>query len=165
MEKATKTLPWHDYFMCHAMLAAWRSSDPSTSVGCVIVKDKRIVGMGYNGYPRGVDPDDFTWNRDPKAPFLESKYSYVVHSEVNAVLNTPRDDCRGATAYMTLFPCNHCAGIMISAGIKDIVYFDDKYHDMDFSKAARKLLRAANVPFTQYDGIIGKLWIERMKDK
>lgn len=161
-ERSTTRLPWHDYFLAHALLGAFRSPDPSTQVGCVLVKNKQIVGMGYNGYPKGVEP--FTWNRDPKAPMLESKYTYVVHSEVNAVLNTSREDCKGATAYMTLFPCNHCAGIMISAGIKDIVYFDDKYHDMDFSKAARKLLRAAKVPFQQYEGIIDKLWIERRKE-
>lgn len=162
LPEAVTRLPWHDYFMSHAMMAAFRSPDPSTQVGCVLAKDKRIVGMGYNGFPRGVEP--FTWDRDPETPFVNSKYTYVIHAEVNAVLNTSRDDCRGATAYMTLFPCNVCAGVMISAGIKDIVYFDDKYHDMDFSKAARILLRAANVPFTQYEGIIDKLWIERRKD-
>ena len=82
-------------------------------------------------------------------------------TQVNAVINTSREDVVGSTGYMTLFPCNICAGIMISAGVKKIVYFDDKYHDMDFSKAARKLLRAASVPFTQYDGVIDKLWVER----
>ena len=107
--EAITRLPWHDYWMSHALLAAFRSPDPSTQVGCILVKDQRMVGMGYNGYPRGVEP--FTWERDPKAPFV-----------------------------------------------------DDKYHDMDFSKAARKLLRAANVPFTQYDGLIEKLWIERRMD-
>ncbi len=162
LKEAVTRLPWHDYFMSHAMLAAFRSPDPNTQVGCVLAKDKRIVGMGYNGFPRGVEP--FTWERDPDTPFVDSKYTYVIHAEVNAVLNTSRDDCRGATAYMTLFPCNVCAGVMISAGIKDIVYFDDKYHDMDFSKAARKVLRAADVPFTQYDGIIDKLWVERRNE-
>lgn len=154
-------LEWPDYFMAHALLAAFRSPDPSTQVGCVLVKNNRIKGEGYNGYPIGVEP--FTWERDPKADFMDSKYTYVVHSEVNAVINTSREDCVGATAYMTLFPCNICAGIMISVGVKEIIYFDDKYHDMDFSKASRKLLRAANVPFKQYDGVIDKLWIERIK--
>lgn len=163
VNSAITRLPWHDFFMAHALLAAFRSPDPSTQVGCVIVKDHRVKSEGYNGYPVGVEP--FTWERDPNADFLESKYSYVVHAEVNAVLNGNREDLMGATAYMTLFPCNVCAGIMISAGIKDIVYFDDKYHDMAFSKAARKLLRAASVPFTQYEGIIDKLWIERRRDE
>jgi len=162
MREAITRLPWHDYWMALAMLGSFRSPDPSTQVGCVLVKDQQMAGMGYNGYPRGVEP--FTWERDPKADFMDSKYTYVVHSEVNAVLNTSREDAKGSTAYMTLFPCNVCAGIMISAGIKDIVYFDDKYHDVPFSKAARKLLRAANVPFTQYEGIIDKLWIERRRD-
>jgi len=161
--EATTRLPWNDYFMAHALLAAFRSPDPSTQVGCVIVKEHRIKSEGYNGYPVGVEP--FTWNRDPDAKFIDSKYSYVVHAEVNAVVNADREDLKGATAYMTLFPCNHCAGIMISAGIKSIVYFDDKYHDMDFSKAARKLLRAVNVPFIQYDGIIDKLWIEKRREE
>lgn len=161
--EAFKRLEWHDYFMAHAMLAAFRSPDPSTQVGCVLVKENRIVGMGYNGYPRGVEP--FTWERDPSAPFLESKYNYVVHSEVNAVINTSREDVVGSTGYMTLFPCNICAGIMISAGVKDIVFFDDKYHDMDFSRAARKLLRAAKVPFNQYEGEINTLWIEKQRGK
>lgn len=158
MGNVIKRLKWEDYFMAMAMMAAFRSPDPSTQVGCVIVKDKRIVGMGYNGFPRGVEP--FTWDRETK-DFLESKYSYVVHSEVNAVINTSREDCIGATAYMTLFPCNVCAGIMISAGIKKIIFCDDKYHDVDFSKAARKLLRAAKVPFKYYSGSIDKLWIEK----
>lgn len=158
-----KRLNWEDYFMAHAMLAAMRSPDPSTQVGCVIVKENRIVGEGYNGYPRGVDP--LTWNRDPAAPFLDSKYNYVVHSEVNAVINTEREDLKGSTAYMTLFPCNVCAGVMISAGIKKIVFSDDKYHDMDFSKAARKLLREAKVPFEYYSGTIDKLWIEKKPEE
>jgi len=163
IKEAFKRLKWEDYFMAHAMLAAFRSPDPSTQVGCVIVKKNRIAGMGYNGYPRGVEP--FTWERDPSASFLQSKYTYVVHSEVNAVINTPREDVVGSTAYMTLFPCNVCAGIMISAGVKEIVYFDDKYHDMEFSQAARKLLRAATVPFTQYKGDIASLWVGRKGDK
>lgn len=161
MNDVIKRLDWPDYFMGHAMLAAFRSPDPNTQVGCVIVKNKRIVGMGYNGYPIGVEP--FTWNRDPNADFMDSKYNFVVHSEVNAVLNTSREDAMGSTAYMTLFPCNHCAGIMISAGVKEIIYLDDKYHDVDFSKAARKLLRAAKVLFKQYDGALDKLWIEKRK--
>jgi dCMP deaminase len=159
MNEAINRLPWKDYFMAHAILAAFRSPDPSTQVGCVIVKNNRIVGMGYNGYPRGVEP--ITWERDPNAEFLKSKYTYVVHSEVNAVINTPREDCMGATAYMTLFPCNHCAGIMISAGIKNIVYFDDKYHDMPFSQAARILLISAGIQYEKYDGVIDKIWIEK----
>jgi len=163
IKEAFKRLEWSDYFMAHAMLAAFRSPDPSTQVGCVLTKGQRIVGMGYNGYPRGVEP--FTWERDPSAPFLQSKYTYVVHSEVNAVINTPREDVVGSVAYMTLFPCNHCAGIMISAGVKEIVYFDDKYHDMEFSQAARKLLRAAHIPFTQYDGDIASLWVGRKGEK
>jgi len=156
-----KRLKWKDYFMAHAMLAAFRSPDPSTQVGCVLVKENRIKGEGYNGYPAGVEP--FTWERSPKADFMDSKYTFVVHSEVNAVLNTSREDAMGSIAYMTLFPCNVCAGIMISAGVKEIIYFDDKYHEMPFSKAARKLLRAARVPFRQYDGSIDRLWIERNK--
>jgi dCMP deaminase len=163
VKEAFKRLEWVDYFMAHAMLAAFRSPDPSTQVGCVIVKENRIAGMGYNGYPRGVEP--FTWERSPSAPFLESKYTYVVHSEVNAVINTPREDVVGSTAYMTLFPCNVCAGIMISAGVKEVVYFDDKYHDMDFSRAARKLLLEAEVPFTQYKGDIASLWVGRKGGK
>lgn len=159
IKESFKRLEWHDYFMAHAMLAAFRSPDPSTQVGCVLVKGNRIVGMGYNGYPRGVEP--FTWERDPSATFLESKYTYVVHSEVNAVINTPREDVVGSTAYMTLFPCNICAGVMISAGVRGVVFFDDKYHDADFSKAARKLLRAAGVPFNQYEGVVNSLWIQK----
>jgi dCMP deaminase len=152
-------LNWNDYFMSHAILAAMRSDDPSTQVGCVLVKQKAMKGMGYNGYPKGVEP--FTWERDPKADFMESKYTYIVHSEVNAVINTSREDCFGAKAYVTLFPCNVCAGIMISVGIREIIYLDDKYHDMPFSKAARMLFRAARVPFRQYDGSIEKLWVEK----
>lgn len=148
IEKDFERLPWYDYFMSHAILASFRSPDPSTQVGCVLEKNNRIVGTGYNGYPRGVEP--FTWERDLKAPFVDQKYSYVVHAEVNAVINAERADVVGSTAYMTLFPCNVCANIMISSGVERIVYLDDKYHDMDFSKAARRILDAAKIPYKQY---------------
>ena len=161
MGEAINRLPWKDYFMGLAMMAAFRSPDPSTQVGCVLAKENKVAGTGYNGYPKGVDP--FTWERSLDAPFVDQKYSYVVHAEVNAVINAERADVVGSVAYMTLFPCNVCANIMISAGVKEVIYFDDKYHDMDFSKAARRILRAAKVPFRQYDGVIKKLWVEKIR--
>ncbi len=143
MKRVDGVISWDDYFMGVAHLSALRSKDPSTRVGAVIVdQDKKIVGIGYNGFPIGVSDDDFPWERD--GSFLDTKYAYVVHAELNAILNAPRE-VKGCTLYVSLFPCNECAKAIIQSGISEIVYEDDKYADTDSVKASKKMLLQAGV--------------------
>jgi len=124
-------------------MAAARSKDPSTQVGaCIVDAEKRIVGIGYNGFPRGCDDDDprLSWHRP-------EKYKFVVHAEANAILNTNIADINGATMYSTLFPCNECAKLIIQSGIKHIVFGEDKYHDEEGYVASRTLFECAGVDF------------------
>lgn len=142
-------ISWNAYFMGLALLASKRSKDPNTKVGaCIVGKNHHILSLGYNGLPNGCSDDDFPWERE--GAMLDTKYTYVCHSEVNAIMNSNHQDLSGATLYVTLFPCNECSKIIIQSGIKHIVYLDDKYHDMDFSVAARRMLDAAGVTYEHY---------------
>lgn len=136
---------WDDYFMGIAILSAMRSKDPSTQVGaCIVNEDKRIVGVGYNGLPRGCEDEDFPWEREGE--FLETKYAYVCHAELNAILNSIKA-LKGCTIYVGLFPCNECSKAIIQSGIKEIVYLSNKYEDTDANRASRKMLDAAGVKY------------------
>ena len=147
--KSNNYISWDEYFMGVAMLSALRSKDPSTKVGaCIVNVNKRIVGIGYNGLPGGCDDDEFPWERN--GGFLDTKYAYVVHAEPNAILNAT-SDLTNATLYVTLFPCNECAKLIIQSGIKEIVYVSDKYFDTDASKASRRMLEAAGLKLRQLD--------------
>ena len=143
MKRVEGVISWDDYFMGVAHLSALRSKDPSTQVGAVIVdENKKIVGIGYNGFPSGVSDDEFPWDRE--GDFTESKYAYVVHAELNAILNAPRQ-VRGCTLYVSLFPCNECAKAIIQSGIDEIVYEDDKYAHTDSVKVSKKMLLESGV--------------------
>lgn len=142
-----KVIDWDTYFMSLAHLSALRSKDPNTGVGAVIVDNMhRIVSIGYNGMPRGCDDELFPWSRE--GGFMDSKYAYVVHAELNAILNSPRSvqDC---SIYVSLFPCNECAKAIIQSGIKKIIYESDKYADSESTKASKKMLVAANIELRQ----------------
>ena len=132
-----------------AKLSSKRSKDPNTQVGCCIVnEDKKIVGVGYNGMPRNCNDLDFPWNiREGK--LQDTKYAYVVHAELNAILNSITS-LKGCTLYVSLFPCNECVKAIIQSGIKEIVYEDNKYEGKDFDLAAKKMLQAANVKTRQF---------------
>lgn len=136
--------------MSVAQLSAQRSKDPSTQVGACIVDNKnRIIGIGYNGFPNGCSDDELPWGKE--GPLLDTKYLYVCHAEKNAILNTSnKAELDGATLYVTLFPCNICAQDIIQSGIKKVYYLDDKYHDKDFSIAARRLFKLAGVEVEQF---------------
>lgn len=147
--KSNNYISWDEYFMGVAMLSALRSKDPSTKVGaCIVNENKRIVGIGYNGLPCGCSDDEFPWERT--GGFLDTKYAYVVHAEPNAILNAT-SDLTNATLYVTLFPCNECAKLIIQSGIREIVYVSDKYQDTDASKASRRMLEAAGLKLRQLD--------------
>jgi dCMP deaminase len=141
--KRTDYITWDEYFMGIALLSSQRSKDPSTQVGaCIVNPEKKIVGVGYNGFPSGLDDDELPWARE--GTFLETKYPYVCHAELNAILNSTRD-LKGCTIYVALFPCNECAKAIIQAGIKEIVYLSDKYDGTDSVVASKRMLNQAHV--------------------
>lgn len=145
--KREDVLTWDEYFMGLAHLSAKRSKDPSTQVGaCIVSPDKRVVGIGYNGFPNGCDDDVFPWDRE--GSFANTKYPFVVHAELNAILNSTQN-LKGCSLYVSLFPCNECAKAIIQSGISRIVYESDKYADTDATKASKRMLVAANVELFQ----------------
>ena len=146
---------WDEYFMGVALLSAKRSKDPNTQVGaCIVTEDKRIVGLGYNGLPRGCSDDEFPWERDGE--FLNTKYPFVCHAELNAILNSTRSlkDC---IIYVALFPCHECSKAIIQSGIKEIVFLSDKYSGTDSDLASKRMLDAAGVTYRKLKPNIDKL--------
>ena len=157
--KRTDYISWDEYFMGVSKLSGLRSKDPSTQVGaCIVSEDNKILSMGYNGFPSGCSDDDFPWERDGET--IETKYPYVVHSELNAILNYRGGSLEGAKIYVSLFPCNECAKAIIQSGIKTIVYESDKYADTDSVIASKRMLDAANVKYCQYKNSNRKLVLE-----
>ncbi len=147
-DKRQDYISWDEYFMSIAKLASMRSKDPNSQVGaCIVSQDNKILSMGYNGFPVGCSDEAFPWAREGDP--LDTKYLYVVHSELNAILNY-RGSLEGAKLYVSLFPCNECAKAIIQCGIKTIVYEDDKYHDTPSTIASRRMLDAAGVRYYQY---------------
>ena len=139
-------ISWDEYFMGVAKLAAHRSKDPSTQVGaCIVSPENIIISTGYNGMPQGCNDDEFPWNRDGE----ETKYPYVVHAELNAILNATGRDLRGSRVYVALFPCNECAKAIIQSGVKEVVYLSDKYNGTPGNVASKRMLDAAGVKYTQ----------------
>lgn len=149
--KRSNYISWDDYFMGIALLAGKRSKDPSTQVGACIVSSRSseeynnnmILSVGYNGFPLGCSDDDFPWDRN--GDFLDTKYPFVVHAELNAILNARGKSLVGASIYVALFPCNECCKAIIQSGIREVVYLSDKYADTDVVKASKKMFQAAGV--------------------
>ncbi len=147
-EKRENYISWDEYFMGVALLAAERSKDPSTQVGACIVDDqKRIITTGYNGFPKGCSDDEFPWNRDESRG--ETKYQFVVHAELNAILNARGKNLTDSVLYVGLFPCNECAKAIIQAGIKEVIYLSDKYATTPSTLASKRMLAAAGIKCTQ----------------
>ena len=141
-------ISWDEYFMGVAILSSKRSKDPSTQVGaCIVNKDKKIVGIGYNGFPHGVDDDSFPWGKEGN--YVDTKYPYVVHAEPNAILNSTTS-LVGCTIYVTLFPCCECAKLIIQSGIKEIVYISDKNAHEESTIASKRLFEAASIKIRQF---------------
>ena len=148
MPKRTDYISWDEYFMGVALLSSMRSKDPSTQVGACIVNDEnKIIGVGYNGFPKGCSDDEFPWDRDGEQNL--TKYPYVCHAELNAILNS-NANVKGARIYVALFPCNECAKAIIQAGIKEVIYISDKYAETDGTKASRRMLESAGVRLTPF---------------
>lgn len=147
--KRTDYISWDEYFMGIALLSSQRSKDPGTQVGaCIVSPEKRILTVGYNGMPSGCSDDDFPWERtgDP----LETKYLFVCHAEMNAILNSGHSELKGSSVYTTLFPCAECTKALIQKGIKEVVYLSDKYAGDDLFVAARRMMDSAGVIYRPY---------------
>ncbi len=141
-------ISWDEYFMGIALLSSERSKDPNTQVGaCIVSKDNRILSIGYNGAPRGLDDDNMKWDRE--GSFLDTKYAYVCHGELNAILNY-RGNLEGGKIYVGLFPCNECAKAIIQSGIKEVIYKEDKYADSDNVIASKMMFDTCGVSYRQY---------------
>lgn len=150
MPKREDYISWDEYFMGVSLLSSMRSKDPSTQVGACIVSDEnKIMSVGYNGFPRGCSDDDFPWERSADSA-NDTKYPFVCHAELNAILNAGGQDLRGARIFVALFPCNECAKAIIQSGIKEVVYISDKYADTEPTKASKKMFEAANVKLTHF---------------
>ena len=144
--KRENYITWDEYFMGVAMLAARRSKDPNTQVGaCIVSQDNIIISTGYNGLPNGCSDDEYPWEREGE----ETKYPYVVHAELNAILNANGRDLRGSRLYVALFPCNECAKAIIQAGVKEVLYLSDKYADTSATRASQRMMDSAGVAYRQ----------------
>ena len=150
MDQRKDYLSWDAYFMGIALLSAQRSKDPGTQVGaCIVGPDNKIMSVGSNGMPTGCDDDIMPWAREG-AP-MDTKYLYVCHAELNAILNYGGGSIRGATVYSTLFPCNECAKALIQAGVKRVVYLSDKYAQQDSFQASKLMFKLAGVTYDAYE--------------
>lgn len=147
--KRADYISWDEYFMGVADLAGMRSKDPNTQVGsCIVSREHKILSIGYNGMPSGCDDDQFPWDRD--GAVLMTKYPYVTHSELNAILNYRGGSLENSTLYVSLFPCNECAKAIIQAGIRKVIYKSDKYAGTDFNIASKRMFDAAGVSYERY---------------
>lgn len=151
-------ISWDEYFMGVAILSTYRSKDPNTQVGACIVNDEnKIVSIGYNGTPRGLNDNEMPWNRE--GDFINSKYAYVCHSELNAILNY-NGSLKGTRIYVTLFPCNECAKAIVQAGIKEIIYLSDKYDGTESNIVSKKILDTVGIKYRKYESTNKKITIE-----
>lgn len=160
IEQNKSALSWDEYFMLQAMLAAFKSKDPSTKVGSVFVdKNNHQITMGYNGFVAGIDESKLTWGKDANSPLEFQKYGYVVHSEANAILHAGRS-LEGSRAYVTLFPCNECAKLIASSKVSEVVYLSDKHQESETNRIAKKIFDLSGVsyrPITFRPDIMGFL--------
>lgn len=163
MSKRKNYISWDDYFMGVALLSAKRSKDPATQVGACIVNQKnKIVGAGYNGLPAGCHDDEFPW--DKTGGFLETKYPYVCHAELNAILNNIGMDLQGCKIYTALFPCNECAKAIIQAGITEVIYLSDKYAANEVFIASRNMLDKSGVTYRRVMPSVENIFLSFRED-
>ena len=158
--KRENYISWDTYFMSIAKLSSLRSKDPSTQVGaCIVSSDNRILSIGYNGAPNGFDDEDFPWEREGKP--VDTKYMYVCHAELNAILNFRgnKRDLEESKLYASLFPCNECAKAIVQSGIKEVIYLDNKYKDTDSCIASRRLFDTCGVSYREFNKDVDKITI------
>jgi dCMP deaminase len=157
--KRTDYISWDEYFMGVSLLAAQRSKDPNTQVGaCIVSQDNKILSVGYNGMPAGCSDDEMPWER--QGEMLETKYPFVCHAELNAILNRGTTSLKGARLYVSLFPCNECAKAIIQSGIRTVIYDSDKYALTPSNVASRRMFDAAGVRYYKYTRTNRKIELE-----
>ncbi|MFW5646346.1 MAG: deoxycytidylate deaminase [Acetivibrio ethanolgignens] len=150
---------WDTYFMGIAMLSSMRSKDPNTGVGaCIVSEDNKILSLGYNGMPIGISDDEYPWEREGDP--LDTKYPYVCHAELNALLNYTGSRLQGAKVYVTLFPCNECTKALIQSGIKEVIYGSDKYADSDSVRASKRMMDTVGIKYRQYEPVGRSITLE-----
>ena len=160
MPKRDDYISWDEFFMGAAILCAKRSKDPNTQVGaCIVNNENRILSVGYNGFPAGCDDDVFPWERKADDDY-DTKYLYVCHAELNAILNYRGGDLTGSRIYVALFPCNECAKAIIQSGIKEVVYLSDKYADTAGTRASKRMFDAAGVKYTKLTPVKDELVLD-----
>jgi dCMP deaminase len=164
MAKRADYISWDEYFMGIALLSAKRSKDPRTQVGaCIVSPNRKIVSVGYNGMPTGCSDDDFPWEREGEP--LETKYPYVCHAELNAILNNIGFNLAGCTLYTPLFPCNECSKAIIQSGIRDVIYISDKYAETDSVRASKLMFDHAGVHYHRLESELASLTLSyRVED-
>ena len=151
IQPRTDRLRWADHHMLLALVTAQRSPDPNTQVGaCIIDEENRVVSLGYNGPPRGIGTTSMPWDKEGTDP-SETKYAYVMHAEANAILNCGGRSLEDTTLYVTMYPCNECAKLIVSSGIKRIQYLTNPYVDTWQSRAAKRMFDTLDLPTTQHE--------------
>ena len=150
MAKRDDYISWDEYFMGIALLSSYRSKDPNTQVGaCIVNRENKIMSVGYNGFPMGCDDDEFPWDRIGDE--FDTKYPYVCHAELNAILNSGGRNLKDSKIYVALFPCNECAKAIIQSGIKEVIYISDKYKDSVNNRVSRRMFDAAGVKYKKLE--------------
>lgn len=164
MSKRSDYISWDEYFMGIALLSAKRSKDPNTQVGaCIVDNCNKIMSVGYNGFPIGCDDDQFPWDREGDE--FDTKYPYVCHAELNAILNHTGNSLNGCRIYVPLFPCNECAKAIIQSGIKKVIFISDKYRDTVGVRASKRMMDAAGVEYVKLENIPNEIVLNcREKD-
>ncbi len=148
--KRTDYISWDEYFMGIALFSAQRSKDSNTQVGACIVSDEnKILSVGYNGMPTGCNDDEMPWERDGENK-LQTKYPFVCHAELNAILNSSTGSVKNSRIYVSLFPCNECAKAIIQSGIKEVIFMDDKYFESEEVIASKRMFDMAGIKYTKY---------------
>ena len=151
-KRRTDYIGWDEYFMEIAKLSARRSKDPTRQVGaCIVSKDNRILSIGYNGAPNGFPDEDMPWGKEGEN--LYTKFLYVCHAEMNAILNFrgSKKDFEEAKIYVDLFPCNECAKMIIQSGIKEVIYLSDRHNGRETNIASKMLFNTCGVKFRQLE--------------
>lgn len=150
MPKRADYISWDEYFMGISLLSCCRSKDPNTQVGaCIVNNENRIMSVGYNGFPKGCSDDEYPWERSGEDQ-NETKYPFVCHAELNAILNAGGNSLKGCKIYVALFPCNECAKAIIQSGINEVIYISDKYADSAATIASKRMLASAGVKLTPF---------------
>ena len=140
------SIGWDEYFMLQAMVASFKSKDPTTKVGAVFVdQQQHQITMGYNGFVAGLDETQLPWGKEGSVGLEHQKYGYVVHAEANAILHSPRP-LSNSRVYATLFPCHECAKLIASCKVSEVIYLSDKDQGQESNRIAKKIFRLAKIP-------------------